>query len=65
MGTILGRMDAAEKRKWTREEMQYLLKHHKEMYIEDIAEHLGRTVKATKNKAFRMGCSIKSKGDTE
>ncbi len=49
-------------KRWTRPEMQYLLKNSKTMYIEDIALELGRTIKATKDKAFLMGCSIKSKG---
>ncbi len=67
MNILLGRMDAAEKRKWTLEQRKFLLAHHKEMFIEDIAEACGKTTSATINKAFRMGCSIKSKpkGDTE
>lgn len=52
--------DAAVKKRWSREDMQYLLANHKELYIEDIALHLGRTTKATKDKAFLMGCSIQS-----
>jgi len=53
--------DGAVKKRWTRDDMKYMLLHHKEMYIEDIALHLGRTVKAAKDKAYLMGCSIKSK----
>ena len=52
---------AGNKHPWSRDEMKFLLANHTEMYIEDIAKHLGRAIKATKNKAFRMGCSIKSK----
>jgi len=54
-------MDDRVKGRWSREDMQYLLKHHKTMYIDDIALHLGRTLKATKAKAYLMGCSFKSK----
>lgn len=43
------------------DDQHYLLLHHKDMYVEDIAEYLGRTVKAVKSKAFLMGCSFKSK----
>ena len=45
---------------WSREEQQFLLDHHKTMFIEDIAARLGRTVKATKCKACHMGCPFKS-----
>ena len=51
------------KNQWDREEELYLFHNYKTMFIEDIATHLGRTVGATKNKAFRMRCSIKSKGN--
>ena len=54
--------DSAVKRKWSLEDRQYLLKHSKNMFIEDIALHLDRTTKAVKDKAFLMGCSIQSKG---
>ncbi len=47
--------------KWTDEEMRYVLAQHKVMYCVDMAAALGRTFDATKNKAFRMGCSIKIK----
>lgn len=53
--------DAAVKKRWTLADMKYMLAHHKDMYIDDIALHLGRTLKATKDKAFLMGCSIQSK----
>lgn len=55
-------MDDRIKGRWSRGDMQYLLKHHKDMYIDDIALELGRTLVAAKAKAFLMGCSIKSKG---
>lgn len=55
-------MDSAIKRRWSREDMQYILLNHEEMFVEDMALELGRTAKATKDKAFMMGCSIKSKG---
>jgi len=57
--------DKAVKKRWTLEDMRYMLAHHKDMYIEDIALALGRTVKASKDKAFLMGCSIKSKPISE
>jgi len=57
--------DAAVKKRWTLEDMKYMLAHHKDMYIDDIALELGRTLKATKDKAFLMGCSIKSKPTSE
>jgi len=53
--------DAAHKKRWTLEDMQYMLLHHKDMYIDDIALHLGRTLKAAQDKAFLMGCSFKTK----
>lgn len=46
---------------WTTRQMKYLLDNHKDMYIEDIAKAVGKSALATKNKAFRMGCSIQSK----
>lgn len=48
----------------TARQQQYLLDNHKEMYIEDIATAVGKSTKATINKAFRMGCSVQSKGNT-
>jgi len=57
--------DRAVKKRWTREDMRYMLAHHEDMYIEDIALELGRTVKATKGKAYLMGCSIQSKPTNE
>ena len=54
-------LSVAVKNKWTEDEKKYLLLHHKDMFIEDIAAELGRAITATKSKAFRMGCSIKSK----
>ena len=57
--------DGAVKKRWTLPDMKYMLAHHTEMYIEDIALHLGRTVKACKGKAYLMGCSIKSKPTSE
>lgn len=58
-------MSTGNKRPWDDgsegSDQHYLLAHHKDMYVEDIAEHLNRTVKATKHKATRMGCSFKSK----
>ena len=53
--------DAAVKKRWTIEDMKYLLAHSKNMFVEDIALELGRTDKAVKDKAFLMGCSIQSK----
>jgi len=53
--------DGAVKKRWTLADMKYMLAHHEDMYIDDIALHLGRTLKATKDKAFLMGCSIQSK----
>jgi len=49
------------KNNWTDEEARYLLANHKCMFIENIAEKLGRTVDATKTKAMRMMLSFKSK----
>ena len=43
------------------DDQHYLLQHHKDMYVEDIAIALHRTVGAVKSKASLMGCSIKSK----
>lgn len=48
-------------KKWLEEEQRYLLDHHEDMYIEDIASVLNKSVKAVENKAQRMGCSIKTK----
>ena len=56
--------DAVVKKRWSKEDMQYLLNHSKNMFVEDIALQLGRTTKAVKDKAFLMGCSIQSKGTT-
>jgi len=53
---------AGGKKRWSRPDMQYLLANSKTMYVEDLALQLGRTVKAIKDKAFLMGCSVKSKG---
>lgn len=47
------------------DDQHYLLLHHKDMYVEDIAVQLDRTVKAVKDKAFLMGCSVKSKPKSE
>lgn len=55
--------DGAVKNRWTVDDMKYMLAHHKDMYIDDIALYLGRTLKASKDKAFLMGCSIKSKSE--
>lgn len=46
---------------WGADAERFILDNHKEMYIEDIAVAVNRTRGATVNKAFRMGCSIKSK----
>lgn len=54
-------MDYAVTKTWTDEQKRFLLAQHECMYIEDIAEAVSKTVKATKDKAFLMGCSIKSK----
>lgn len=54
------KMKTGNKKPWTLEERQYMLAHHKDMFVEDIAGVLGRTAKAVSNKAFRMGCSFKS-----
>jgi len=58
---LLKSMASGSKNHWTLEQQKYLLANHKSMYIDDIAQALGRSTKATKDKAFRMGCSIKSK----
>lgn len=60
-GMRLADMSSGNRRNWTREEELYLFANYKTMFIEDIADHLKRPHKGTKNKAFRMGCSIKSK----
>ena len=60
----LEKLGTGNKKRWTREDMQYLLKHSKNMFVDDIALQLGRTIKAVKDKAFLMGCSITSKGNT-
>ena len=66
MGEVIYKpLSSGEKRKWPLDQRKYLLAHHKDMYIEDIALALGRSLTATKNKAFRMGCSIKSKPKSE
>lgn len=39
-------------KKWTNEEISFLLKNYKTMYISDIADILGRTVKTTVNKLY-------------
>ena len=57
--------DAAVKKRWAIEDQQYLLTNSTAMFVEDIALALGRTVKAVKDKAFLMGCSIKSKPKSE
>lgn len=57
-------MATGKKKRWTIEDRQYLLTNSKTMYVEDLAKYFGRTVKAVKDKAFLMGCSIKSKGNT-
>ena len=49
------------KNNWNEDDTRFILKNHKTMYLEDMAEELGRTVGATRNKAFRMGCGIQSK----
>ncbi len=58
-------MDSAVTGKWSEEDMRYVLLHHEDMYIEDIAIVVHRTTKATKDKAERMLCSIKSKPKSE
>jgi len=58
---IFAPLSASVKGEWSKEQQLFMLNNHKTMFIEDIAEHVGKTVRATKNKAFRMGCSIKSK----
>ena len=64
-GVIYKPLNSRVKNPWSREHMQFLLEHHTDMYIDDIALELGRTLKATKAKAYLMGCSIKSKGNTK
>jgi len=54
-------MATGNKRNWTDDEARFILKNSKTMFIEDMAVELDRTVGAVTNKAFRMGCSIKSK----
>ena len=54
-------LSVGNKRPWSREEMLYIKDNHEHMYIEDIAEYVQRTVKATKSKAAELGFSIKSK----
>ncbi len=58
-------MSEGNKRPWDEhndlDDQHYLLLHHKDMYVEDIAVKIDRTVKAVKDKAFLMGCSVKSK----
>ena len=51
-------LSIANKNPWSRDEMIYLKEHSDTVSIEDIAEHLNRTVKATKNKAYRLGLSL-------
>ncbi len=60
---LLKSMASGNNKQWPIEHQKYILTNHKKMYIEDIADYVGRTVKATSDKAFRMGCSIKSKGN--
>ncbi len=60
----LSNMGHGGKKRWSKEDMQYLLAHSKNLFVEDIALKLGRTIKAVKDKAFLMGCSIQSKGNT-
>jgi len=47
--------------RWEPWQQKFLLDNHKTMYIDDIAEYVGRGKKATEIKAQRMGCSYKSK----
>ena len=64
MGEVIFKpLSSGVKNQWEPEEQTFLLKNHEKMFIENIAAHLGKTVGACKNKAFRMGCSIKSKGN--
>jgi len=58
-------LSAGVKNQWTIDEQHYLLRNHKEMCIEDIAEALGRTTAAARCKAGHMGCSIKSRPTNE
>lgn len=66
---ILGKMSAKVRNLWTDDERRFILKHHKDMFIEDIAEALGRPVSSTTNTAYKIGCSTKrkptSEGDTK
>ena len=54
-------MSKGNKRPWSDDDMRYVLAHHKNMFLEDIAEQLNRTEHALENKASHMGCSLKSK----
>ncbi len=54
--------DAAVEHCWSPETEAYVLANSKQVSVEEMADILCRTVKAVKNKAFLMGCSIQSKG---
>ena len=54
-------LDSAVKRKWSDEDARFVLENCLTMFVEDIAIHTHRTVKAVKRKAEMMGCSILSK----
>lgn len=61
MGEVIFKpLNTGNRKPWTLEERQYMLAHHTDMYIENIAKHLGRTLAATKSKASTMGCSIRT-----
>lgn len=54
-------MSSRVKGAWKEEDQRYILNNHDKMFVEDIAEYLGRKVKSVRAKAAAMGCSIKSK----
>lgn len=45
--------------KWTVEENEFLKCNRANMTLDDLAQRLGRTVKAVKNKCYRMGLVVK------
>ncbi len=61
----LSSMSVGNKRPWddgtANSDQHFLLAHHSEMFIEDMAEWLKRTPAAVQIKAAKMGCSMKSK----
>ena len=46
---------------WTEDEKRYVLKNHKTVSLEDMADHLSKSEKAVKSQCNRMYCSYFTK----